>query len=174
MSLVAVPENPSSTYVHRTFTSTHTLYNWTGFGYSSISVTLSSWSIKVATTSYLNVVIVGSSTLIISGYYVDCFTDQYFEFRTADSSLSVSSVTAYENLPDTFWLATKFKPDLNTTTSVGITIVTDQGTLNMVQTVYNDWNWERNRFIGFIRRGDLDATTSTARYIQDQLDDLPD
>ena len=65
-------------------------------------------------------------------------------------------------------------PDLNTTTSVGITVVTNNGTINMTHTVYNDWNYERNRFInGFIRRGELDSVTSNTLYFNQSISDLP-
>ena len=175
MALFAVPANPAATYVYRTFTSTHILYDVIGFPAvtSTVNCVLSSYSIKVANTSTLRVTVTGS-LLTISGYYTDCFTNQYFEFRTSANTTTLSSVTGYASLPDSYYMAVKYMPDLNTTTSVGITVVTDKGTINMTHTVYNDWNYERNRFInGFIRRGEFDRVTSNTLYFNQSVSDLP-
>ena len=174
MAIYASPANPASTYVYRTFTSTHTLYTSPFFYSTSITTAvLLSWSIQVANTSTLSVAISGS-TLTISGYYTDCFTNQYFQFRTSGTTTTLSSVTGYASLPASFYKAVKFMPDLNTTTSVNITVVTNLGTINMVQTVYNDWNYERNRLInGFIRRGSVDSIISNSIYLNQSLSDLP-
>ena len=173
MAVYALPANPTSTYVYRTFTSTHTLYQ-DALLLTSIACVLSSYSIRVANTSTLSVAISGS-TLIISGYYTDCFIDQYFQFRTSANTTTLSSVTSYTSLPASYYKAVKFRPDLNTTTSVNIIIVTNNGTINMTQTVYNDWNYERNRFInGFIRRGEFDSVTSNTLYFNQSISDLPD
>jgi hypothetical protein len=172
MALFAVPANPAPTYVYRTFTSTHIIYQ-DALLLSSIACVLSSYSIRVANTSTLTVAITGS-TLTINGYYTDCFIDQYFQFRTSANTTTLSSVTSYASLPASYYKAVKFMPDLNTTTSVNIIIVTNNGTINMTHTVYNDWNYERNRFInGFIRRGELDSVTSNTLYFNQPISDLP-
>jgi hypothetical protein len=173
MPLLASPPNPAATYVYRTFTSTHTLYDVIANATSLVTCVLSSYSIRVANTSTLRVTVTGS-VLTISGFYTDCFINQYFEFRTSANTTTLSSVTSYDGLPTTYFKAVKFMPDLNTTTSVGITVVTNNGTINMTHTVYNDWNYERNRFInGFIRRGELDSVTSNTLYFNQSLSDLP-
>ena len=173
MPLLASPPNPAATYVYRTFTSTHTLYDVIANATSLVTCVLSSYSIRVANTSTLRVTVTGS-VLTISGFYTDCFINQYFEFRTSANTTTLSSVTSYDSLPTTYFKAVKFMPDLNTTTSVGITVVTNNGTINMTHTVYNDWNYERNRFInGFIRRGELDSVTSNTLYFNQSLSDLP-
>jgi hypothetical protein len=176
MPLFASPPNPAATYVYRTFTSTHTLYDLIGFPIavtSLVTCVLSSYSIRVANTSTLRVTVTGS-VLTISGFYTDCFIDQFFQFRTSASTTTLSSVTSYASLPANYYKAVKFKPDLNTTTTVGITVVTNNGTINMTHTVYNDWNYERNRFInGFIRRGELDSVTSNTLYFNQSISDLP-
>jgi hypothetical protein len=169
MALFALPANPADTYVYRTF------YDYFGFPAisSTVNCVLSSYSIRVANTSNLRITVTGS-VLTISGFYLDCFIDQYFEFRTSANTTTLSSVTSYDSLPSTYFKAVKFMPDLNTTTTVGITVITDKGTINMTQTVYNDWNYERNRFInGFIRRGELDSVTSNTLYFNQSISDLP-
>lgn len=152
MTIVVTPPQPISVYEYQQFVSRHLLST---VPFSS-NVVLSSYTVRCPASS--NVVIsITSNVLTISGVYKGVFEDDYLQYRTTGTTTTLERVHSYDELPSYYYKAVSYYPDQRTMTSIGITIVTNQGTIHMVQKVKNDWNRKRNRLIRFVKRGELNT-----------------
>ena len=151
--LTITPPQPISVYEYQPFLSRHLIQDTF---FSSVTVTLLDYTIHCPASSNV-VVSITSNVLSISGVYKGIFEDDFLEYRTSGLTTTMVRVHSYDELPTEFYKAVGYHPDRRPSTSIGITINTNLGTINLVQTVYNDWNAKRNRVIRFIKRGTLNV-----------------
>jgi hypothetical protein len=163
MAIYLSPANPITVIENQPFTSVHNVFV-VGDLTSSQAVRLSSYTVSVKQSSNI-VISMTSNILSISGVYKAAFDEDILEYRTSGLTTVTDRVESFDDLPASYYMAYKYQPDLRTVTSINITIVTDQGTLNTTQSVQNDWNYKRNRLWNFIRRGTIDKNT----FLSDKL-----
>lgn len=154
MAILVFPTTALTVYEDQYFVSRHFI--------ATTAVTLLSYSITTSASPCssnfaANVAVqISGSSLTISGRYQNIFIDTEYKNRNTKPVSSLSVYTAIEAMPNEYYAAVQYKPDMRDSINVNIEIVTDFGTTSLSQIVRNDWNHKRNRLLDWVYADEVD------------------
>ena len=165
---VLLPTQLTTTLEYVSFTSTHNFYS-DALGLTSVSVTVSSVTWYAKNTSLLLVVVGNNnvnnlttgqalgvgSTITFSGKHQSNFDQEFWKYRRNKSDSSTYVVASPDLLPGQYFSLWNYTPDTRPTTTISVVVATNVGSFTLTQTVYNNWDYERDRMKTYVGYGQV-------------------